>query len=53
MQKVRDGGFEKYKSSRPGLTIVKKYVEMHRGSIRVKSEPDKGSSFIFEIPLHQ
>ncbi|WP_340818622.1 CHASE4 domain-containing protein [Methanolobus sp. WCC4] len=42
-----------YEGSGLGLAIVKKYVEMHGGSIRVESEPDKGSSFIFEIPLHQ
>lgn len=41
-----------YQGSGLGLAIVKKYVEMHGGSIRVESEPGKGSSFIFEIPLH-
>jgi light-regulated signal transduction histidine kinase (bacteriophytochrome) len=30
--------------------IVKKYVEMQNGSIRVESEPGIGSSFILELP---
>ncbi|WMW22617.1 PAS domain S-box protein [Methanolobus mangrovi] len=40
-----------YDGSGLGLTIVRKYIEMHGGKIRVESEPDKGSSFIFELPL--
>lgn len=32
-----------------GLTIVKQFVEMHKGDIRVKSEEGKGSTFTFTI----
>jgi signal transduction histidine kinase len=33
-----------------GLNLVKKIVEAHGGSIRVQSEPDKGTEFIVRIP---
>ncbi|WP_407357010.1 ATP-binding protein [Methanolobus sp. WCC5] len=35
-----------------GLSIVKHYVQMHSGEIRVKSEPGKGSTFTFTIPVN-
>ena len=33
-----------------GLNIVKKYLELMHGDIRVESEPGEGSTFIFSIP---
>lgn len=33
-----------------GLSIVKEFVGLHDGQIQVKSEKDKGSEFIVEIP---
>jgi len=33
-----------------GLTLVKHYLEMHGGIIRVKSEPGHGSDFTFVLP---
>lgn len=33
-----------------GLPISKEIVEMHKGEIRVESEPGKGSKFIFSLP---
>lgn len=34
-----------------GLSLVKSLVEMHNGSIEVKSEYNKGSEFIVQLPI--
>jgi signal transduction histidine kinase len=36
-----------------GLTIVKRVLETYGGEISVESEPDRGSSFTFRIPIAQ
>lgn len=47
-----DGSFNrKCEGSGIGLSLVKNLVEMHGGKISVNSEVDKGSEFIFSIPI--
>ncbi|WP_440955343.1 hybrid sensor histidine kinase/response regulator [Methanosarcina sp. Mfa9] len=40
-----------YEGTGLGLVLVRKFVDLHGGSLHVESEPGKGSSFIFELPL--
>ena len=34
-----------------GLTIVKKILDLHQITVKVESEPGKGTSFILTIPV--
>jgi PAS domain S-box-containing protein len=36
-----------------GLYIAKQFLELHSGTITVRSEPGKGTTFRYELPLHQ
>jgi len=44
---------KKYGGTGLGLSISKQLVELMGGQIWVESEKDKGSSFIFELPLEE
>jgi signal transduction histidine kinase len=52
-ERVEDAQEPYYEGAGMGLTLAQRFVEMHGGEIRVKSEYGKGSKFIFTIPLTQ
>jgi len=48
---IEDSTIANPSSSGIGLSIVKEYVELHKGIITVKSQPGKGSKFTILLPL--
>jgi signal transduction histidine kinase len=52
-RKIKSNGTNNEKGTGLGLFIVKEFVEKSGGTIRVKSKPEKGSSFILTLPSKQ
>jgi signal transduction histidine kinase/ligand-binding sensor domain-containing protein len=49
-----EGGYSRrFEGNGLGLALIKKYVELNKASIQVKSEKGKGSSFIITFPKYQ
>lgn len=51
--RVEDKGFPYQEGTGIGLTLVKEYLKMMNGSIRVNSTPGEGSEFIITLPVTQ
>jgi light-regulated signal transduction histidine kinase (bacteriophytochrome) len=45
-------GHSEYEGSGIGLSVCKKIVERHNGSIRVQSQPGEGATFFISLPVN-
>ncbi|MGO9481310.1 MAG: ATP-binding protein, partial [Candidatus Kryptoniota bacterium] len=46
-------GRGEYEGTGMGLSICRRIVELHGGSIRAEGEPGAGSTFIIRLPMKQ
>ncbi|MBP1908951.1 PAS domain-containing sensor histidine kinase [Methanolobus bombayensis] len=51
-RQVNTSSSSEYKGTGLGLTLIKKFVDLHGGSVSLQSEMGKGSKFTFIIPLN-
>jgi len=52
-RQVHETGTKRPEGTGLGLALVRRFVEMHGGTIRVESAPGEGSTFIVVMPIRQ
>jgi len=52
-EEFRQAASGRHQGTGLGLALVKRFVELHRGTIRVESEPGEGSVFVLLLPCIQ
>jgi signal transduction histidine kinase len=52
-RQVHEAGTKRPEGTGLGLALVRRFVEMHGGTIRVESTPGEGSTFVIVLPCRQ